>query len=35
MGSLNVILGRETNWLDKSDTTIFVKFTIKLKVGLQ
>jgi len=25
----------ETNWLDKSDITSFVKFTRKLKVGLQ
>jgi len=25
----------ETNWLDKSDITIFVKFTRKLKEGLQ
>jgi len=27
--------GRETNWLGKSDITIFVKFARKLKVGLQ
>jgi len=27
--------GRETNWLDKSDMPIFVKFTRKLKVSLQ
>jgi len=26
---------RETNWLEKSDITIFVHFTRKLKVGLQ
>jgi len=27
--------GGEANWLDKSDITIFVKFTRKLKLSLQ
>jgi len=29
-----VILGRETNWHNKSDTKVFVNFTRKLKVVL-
>jgi len=33
--SRNEIWGWETNWLDKSDITIFAKFTRKLEVGLQ
>jgi len=28
-------MSRETNWLDKSDTNVFVNFTRKLKVGPQ
>jgi len=28
-------MGRETNWLDISDTESFVNFTRKLKVGLE
>ena len=35
MWSWNVISGRETNWLDKSDITIIVNFTRKSKVGRQ
>jgi len=35
LGRRNVILGRETNWLEKSNITIFVKFTRKLKISLE
>ena len=31
----SVILGCETNWLDKSDLKVFFNLTRKLKVGLQ